>query len=106
MAICNNENLPNGMKDLPKEVENFAQFCSTNPLKHCPRVLKFAKVVEFRKIWSHCPSVHFMRHFDEQRFLHFFKAFCTFDEGIMLALVRAENKKDDAGDNIVKALGS
>ena len=52
LAIFSNENVPNSIQIVPKWVENFAQ--NQINLKYIAKDFKlFAKVVEFRQIWSH-----------------------------------------------------
>ena len=52
LAIYSNENLPKSIQIVPKSVKCFAQ--NQKKVKHIAKDLKvFAKVVEFRQIWSH-----------------------------------------------------
>ena len=52
LAIFSNENVPNSIQIVPKWVENFGQ--NQINLKYIAKDFKlFAKVVEFRQIWSH-----------------------------------------------------
>ena len=53
LTIFGNENVPNSIQIVPKWAENFAQ--NQINLKYIAKDFKlFAKVVEFRQIWSHC----------------------------------------------------